>query len=152
VAEIIRFSEVTDGPAEDSGRDIARTARRSVLVLLHGTMRALDDLGQEVELAAPATMQWWPGERVRYGTPSEGARWLLLEAPPRPHPEGFPVPGSRVVMTDEDGSPTWTGTVIMYMDTSPDGAGVDTVAVEIEGQGVGHFSPGRLVEVLEEPH
>jgi hypothetical protein len=62
------------------------------------------------------------------------------------------VPGSRVVLTDDDGSPTLTGTVIMYMDTSPDGAAVDTVAVEVEGQGVGHFLLDALVEVLEEPH
>jgi hypothetical protein len=40
----------------------------------------------------------------------------------------------------------------MYMDTTVDSSGVNEVAVEIDGQGVGLFSPGRLVEVLEEPH
>jgi hypothetical protein len=115
-------------------------------------MRVTDDLGQDVEVTGPAVVQWWPGERVSYGTPGDGAQWLLLQAAPRSHPEGFPVPGSRVVMTDEDGSPTLTGTLIMYMDTTEGRSGVNEVAVEIDGQGVGHFSPSRLVEVLEEPH
>jgi hypothetical protein len=152
VAEIIRFARATEGLTQEPGRDTVRIARRTMLVLLRGTMRVVDDLGQDVDLTGPAVVQWWPGEHVSYGTPSDGAEWLLLEAAPRPHPDGSPVPGSRVVLTDEEGSATLTGTVIMYMDTSPDGAGVDTVAVEVDGQGVGHFPPGRLVEVLEEPH
>jgi len=152
MAEIIRFARATEGLTQEPGRDTARTARRTMLVLLRGTMRVLDDLGQEVEVTGPAIVQWWPGEHVSYGTPGDGAQWLLLEASPRSHPGGFPVPGSRVVLTDDDGSPTLTGTVIMYMDTSPDGAAVDTVAVEVEGQGVGHFPIDALVEVLEEPH
>jgi len=152
MAEIIRFARATDGLTEEPGRETARTARRTMLVLLRGTMRVVDDLGQDVEVTGPAVVQWWPGERVSYGTPGDGAQWLLLEASPRPHPDGFPVPGSRVVMTDETGSPTLTGTLIMYMDTTVDDSGINEVAVEIEGQGVGHFPLSALVEVLETPH
>jgi hypothetical protein len=151
VPEITRFESVGDGPAAESGREITRTSRRSLLVVLAGTVRVVDDLSNEVEVRAPAAVQFWPGEHVAYKAADHEARWLFLESAPRPHPDRFPVPGSRVVMTDEDGSPSLTGTVVHYADTTADQTGVNEIFVEIDGQGVGLFRLDRLVQVREEP-
>jgi hypothetical protein len=77
--------------------------------------------------------------------------WVFAQPTDIP-PAGFPRPGSSVRLsasTEQDGSGQ-LGTLIHYMDDSPDREGAMSLVADVVGSGIGVYALSELVAVVEE--
>ena len=128
-----------------------RLSQKVLLVLLSGRMWARDLEGHRRDLTGPTWVVWYPGETIEYGVHGKTVHWVFAQPTDSP-PAGFPRPGSSVRLsasTEQDGFGR-LGTLIHYMDDSPDGEGPMSLVADVVGSGIGVYGVSELVEVVEE--
>ncbi len=128
-----------------------RLSQKVLLVLLSGRMWVVDDEGRRHDLAGPTWVVWYPGERLAYGAVGETVHWIFAQ-PTGAAPTGSPRPGSmvRVRGVDASAAATELGTLVHYIDESPDGSGPLDPVVDAARSGIGIYTAGDVVEVVED--
>jgi len=135
--EVIPGSRTVHGPEDETSRETLRVGRRCSLVVVEGTVQVVGKRGEDLAIAAPAVVSWWPGEDVVYRGASADARWLFMPSTLINPPMDYPAIGSLVRVTPIGSGPVHEGTVVGY---AGDSASLDEdarfVTVDSDATGV----------------
>jgi hypothetical protein len=128
-----------------------RLSQKVLLVLLSGRMWVRDLDGHRRNLTGPTWVVWYPGEAIEYGVHGQTVHWVFAQ-PTEVPPAGFPRPGSsvRLSASTEEGGSGQLGTLIHYLDDSPDRGGPLSLVADVAGSGIGVYGLSELIEVVEE--
>jgi hypothetical protein len=128
-----------------------RLSQKVLLILLSGRMWVRDLDGRRRDLTGPTWVVWYPGETIEYGVQGETVHWVFAQPTGTP-PAGLPRPGSLVRLANAtgEGTPAEVGTLIHYLDDSPEQTGTTSLVANVAGSGIGIYGLPDLVEVLEE--
>jgi hypothetical protein len=128
-----------------------RLSQKVLLILLSGRMWVRDLEGHRRELTGPTWVVWFPGESIEYGVRGETVHWVVAQPTGTP-PAGLPRPGSMVRLVDATAPGTLgeLGTLVHYLDDSPEQTGTTSLVVDVVGTGIGVYGLSELVEVVEE--
>jgi len=151
----MHIEEFADDIALSSATRLPVSARRLsqkvLLILLSGRMWVRDLEGARRDLTGPTWVVWYPGEEIEYGVHGETVHWVFAQPTGTP-PAGFPRPGSLVRLPDANGPglPDELGTLVHYLDDSPEQTGTTSLVADVVGTGIGIYGLSELVEVVAE--
>src|SRR4051812_10779578 len=151
----MHIEEFADDIALSSATRLPVSARRLsqkvLLILLSGRMWVRDLEGARRDLTGPTWVVWFPGETIEYGVHGETVHWVFAQ-PTGTAPEGLPRPGSLVRLADATAPGTLgeLGTLVHYLDDSPEQTGTTSLVADVVGTGIGVYGLSELVQVVEE--